>query len=227
MARSGCSGRRDSCGWSCSRRRSRRCCCWGRGGGWRSSRAGSAAPRGYSSSYIPGPAGRRAPPAAPGRCWPAAAAPRKKIRCCKSFMGNTPLDGDAPPVMEWGCSWVSQWVFYHFSANFATGMLGDFVNFCGGRFLRYFLFVYGGILSFPKGRGVPRPGAGCLPAGYFLSLAKESIQELSFKERGFRFPLSPKILSLETTKREGVATPPLEPVGWRLSNRAFAALRQR
>ena len=29
-------------------------------------------------------------------------------------------------------------------------------------FLSFFFVASGGLLSFPKGRGVPRPGAGCL-----------------------------------------------------------------
>ena len=89
-------------------------------------------------------------------------------------------------------------------------MLGDFVNFCGSRFLKYFLFVYGGILSFPKGRGVPRPGAGCLRRVTFVNSDKSN-QKRHSRGKGFRFPFpleNPP--SLKRPKGRGCDPSPLE-----------------
>ncbi len=89
-------------------------------------------------------------------------------------------------------------------------MLGDFVDFCGGRFLKYFLFVYGGILSFPKGRGVPRPGAGCLRRVTFVNSDKSN-QKRHSRGKGFRFPFpleNPP--SLKRPKGRGCDPSPLE-----------------
>ena len=94
--------------------------------------------------------------------------------------------------------------------KFRNRMLGDFVNFCGGRFLKYFLFVYGGILSFPKGRGVPRPGAGCLRRVTFVNSDKSN-QKRHSRGKGFRFPFPlENPLSLKRPKREGCGPPSLE-----------------
>ena len=94
--------------------------------------------------------------------------------------------------------------------KFRNRMLGDFVNFCGSRFLKYFLFVYGGILSFPKGRGVPRPGAGCLRRVTFVNSDKSN-QKRHSRGKGFRFPFpleNPP--SLKRPKGRGCDPSPLE-----------------
>ena len=78
-------------------------------------------------------------------------------------------------------------------------------------FLKYFLFVYGGILSFPKGRGVPRPGAGCLRRDTFFPWRKKVSKERHSRGKGFRFPFpleNPP--SLKRPKREGCGPPSLE-----------------
>ena len=94
--------------------------------------------------------------------------------------------------------------------KFRNRMLWDFVNFCGSRFLKYFLFVYGGILSFPKGRGVPRPGAGCLRRVTFVNSDKSN-QKRHSRGKGFRFPFpleNPP--SLKRPKGRGCDPSPLE-----------------
>ena len=62
--------------------------------------------------------------------------------------------------MEWGCSWVSQWVFYHFSANFATGCWEILWIFAGFVFLA------------PSGRGLSAKPTGGEKTEYCLSLRR-------------------------------------------------------
>ena len=76
--------------------------------------------------------------------------------------------------------------------------------------MKYFLFVYGGILSFPKGRGVPRPGAGCLRRVTFVNSDKSN-QKRHSRGKGFRFPFpleNPP--SLKRPKGRGCDPSPLE-----------------
>ena len=49
-------------------------------------------------------------------------------------------------------------------------------------------FAFGEVLSFPKERGVPRPGAGCLRRVTFFPWRKKVTKERHLRKGGFRFP---------------------------------------